>query len=77
MTTKGRPYPTRIPCRFDGKDGQVVLDQLRTVDETRLVPRLGRIEDDVPEAVRTTLAETFAPRTVISFESPSPTSATR
>ena len=60
MTTKGRPYPTRIPCLFAGKDGQVVLDQLRTVDKTRMVRRLGRIADDVQEAVLTTLAEMFA-----------------
>jgi len=32
MTTKGRAYPTRVPCRFGGKSGQVVLDQIRTVD---------------------------------------------
>ena len=50
MTTKGRPYPTRVPCGFEGKEGQVVLDQLRTVDKTRLVRRLGRIADDVQEA---------------------------
>ena len=37
MTTKGRPYPSRVPCRFEGKDGQVVLDQVRTVDKARLV----------------------------------------
>ena len=32
MTTKGRDYPTRIPCMFEGKEGQVVLDQICTVD---------------------------------------------
>ena len=36
MTTKGRSYPTRIDCEFSGKHGQVVLDQIRTVDKTRL-----------------------------------------
>jgi mRNA interferase MazF len=61
MTTKGRPYPTRVPCRFDGRDGQVVLDQLRTVDKTRLARRLGSLADDIQEAVLTTLAEMFAP----------------
>jgi mRNA interferase MazF len=61
MTTKGRPYPTRVPCPFEGKAGYVVLDQLRTVDKTRLVSRLGRLTDDVLEAVLTTLAEMFAP----------------
>ncbi|HSE84368.1 MAG TPA: type II toxin-antitoxin system PemK/MazF family toxin, partial [Thermodesulfobacteriota bacterium] len=43
MTTKGRPYPTRVSCKFEGKEGQVVLDQLRTVDKTRLVRRLGKV----------------------------------
>jgi mRNA interferase MazF len=37
MTTKGRDYPTRIPCMFEGKEGQVVLDQIRTVNKIRLV----------------------------------------
>ena len=41
MTTKGRPYPTRVPVRFQGKSGQVVLDQLRTVDKSRLVSDWG------------------------------------
>ena len=53
MTTKGRPYPTRIACRFQGKDGQIVLDQIRTVDKRRLVKRLGRVS---PAAQRATLA---------------------
>ena len=37
MTTKGRQYPTRVPWRFRGKAGQLVLDQIRTVDAARLV----------------------------------------
>src|SRR5437870_2081889 len=43
MTTKGRPYPTRIHCRFQGKDAQIVLDQIRTIDRRRLLRRLGRV----------------------------------
>jgi len=43
MTTGGHPYPFRLPCRFEKKDGFVVLDQLRTVDRARLTKRLGRI----------------------------------
>lgn len=61
MTTKGRAYPTRVPCRFEGLEGQVVLDQLRTVDKARLVRRLGRLADDAQEAVLATLAEMFSP----------------
>jgi len=61
MTTKGQPYPSRVPCQFDGKDGQVVLDQLRTVDKTRLVRFLGRIDAETQTAVLDTLAKMFAP----------------
>ena len=59
MTTKGRSYPTRVPCTFQGKSGKVVLDQLRTVDKARLVKRLGRLDAAVCEAVLDTLAELF------------------
>ena len=59
MTTKGKPYPTRVACRFDGKDGQIVLDQIRTVDKVRLVKRLGSIGASVQESVLQVLAELF------------------
>ena len=42
MTTRGRPYPTRVPLTFSRRTGQIVLDQIRTVDKARLVKRLGR-----------------------------------
>lgn len=61
MTTKGRDYPTRVACVFQGKSGQVVLDQLRTVDKQRLVKRLGVIESVTADAVLSVLAEVFAP----------------
>lgn len=61
MTTKGRPYPTRVACRFKGKSGQVVLDQLRTIDKERLAKKLGRIDTRVAEAVLLMLSEMFAP----------------
>ena len=60
MTTKGRPYPTRIPLRFQGKNGQVVLDQLRAVDKTRLVRRLGKISDRTAGDVLNCLSNMFA-----------------
>lgn len=41
LTTGGHPYPFRVSCKFQGKDGFVVPDQLRTVDRERLVTRLG------------------------------------
>ena len=60
MTTRGRPYPTRVSCWFQGKDGQVVLDQIRTVDKSRLVRRLGTIGELTREDVLATLAQMFA-----------------
>jgi mRNA interferase MazF len=61
MTTKGQPYPTRVPCRFKGKAGQIVLDQIRTVDKTRLVRRLGRLDPKTGMKVLALVAELFAP----------------
>jgi len=61
MTTKGRNYPTRVSCSFKGKKGQIVLDQIRTVDKTRLVKKLGSIDADIQEEVLSKLAEMFAP----------------
>lgn len=53
MTTKGRPYPTQIPVQFQRKAGQTVLDQIRTVDKTRLVRRLGKIDNATAQQVLT------------------------
>jgi mRNA interferase MazF len=60
MTTQGKPYPTHIPCHFEGKSGLLVLDQLRTVDKIRLVKRLGQLSSDEQTAVLQVLAEMFA-----------------
>jgi mRNA interferase MazF len=61
MTTKGRPYPSRIPIKFKGKSGHIVLDQIRTVDKKRLVKKLGRIDKDTQSAVLALLNEMFSP----------------
>jgi mRNA interferase MazF len=60
LTTKGRPYPTRVVCRFQGRSGQVVLDQIRTVDKARLVKKLGRMGAATQSAVLAVLGEMFA-----------------
>ena len=61
MTTRSRPYPTRIPVRFQSKEGQIVLDQIRTIDESRLVRRLGKISATAAQRVLAVLGEIFAP----------------
>ena len=60
MTTKGPAYPSRVHCRFKGKNGQVVLDQIRTVDQTRLVKKLGRLDSRTAAKVLDVLQEIFA-----------------
>jgi len=60
MTTKGRDYPTRVYCQFQGKAGQIVLDRIRTVDKTRLARRLGNIDAEAQKQVLVVLADMFA-----------------
>jgi mRNA interferase MazF len=60
MTSKGRPYPTRVACTFQGKDGQVVLDQIRTVDKARLARKLGQLDDDIQHKILSLLNEMFS-----------------
>lgn len=61
MTSQGKRYPTRVACMFQGTAGLVLLERLRTIDKTRLVRKLGRIDDAVSSVVLDTLAELFAP----------------
>lgn len=60
MTTKGKQYPTRVVSQFQGKDGQIVLDQIRTVDKNRLIKKLGRINPDEQKMLLDILAEMFS-----------------
>jgi mRNA interferase MazF len=61
LTTSSRPYPSRVEVRFAGKVGQVVIDQLRTVDKARLAARLGVLNADEAASVLEVLKEFFAP----------------
>ena len=61
LTTAGRPYPSRVRTKFAGKDRQVVIDQLRTVDKARLVRRLGSLDSAEAASVLDVLREFFAP----------------
>jgi mRNA interferase MazF len=60
LTTGSHPYPFRIACRFAGKSGHVVLDQLRTVDRARLTKKVGRLGPSTLERVLGVLQERFA-----------------
>lgn len=61
MTTKGRVYPSRVPCAFQSKTSEIVLDQIRTVDKSRLIRKLGGIDPKTQTSVLSVLSEMFAP----------------
>ena len=61
LTTGGHPYPFRIPCRFEGRAGYVVIDQIRTIDRGRLIRRLGKLSPSTLGRVLAVLQEMFTP----------------
>lgn len=60
MTTKGRLYPTRIRLNFNAKEGQIILDQIRTINKKRLVKKLGIIETSIQKQILGILTEMFS-----------------
>ncbi len=60
MTTKSFDFPCRIECNFKGKNGLILLDQIRAVDKTRFVKKLGSIDDNTQIELCNTLQELFA-----------------
>ena len=59
MTTGSRPAPYRIPLRFRGKDGLILLDQMRSLDKQRLVRRLGAVTGTTLRLTLAALREMF------------------
>jgi mRNA interferase MazF len=60
MTSAQKEYPTRVSCTFRKKKGQIVLDQVRTVDKSRLVQKLGTIDSEAQLDVISVLQRLFA-----------------
>ena len=60
MTTKLRNYPTRVRIRFQGKGGEIAVDQLRSLDRRRLLKRLGVISPEAQSRLTATLIEFFS-----------------
>ncbi len=61
MTSVRRGWPTRIEVTFQGKTGEIALDQIRAVDKVRLVKKLGSLNSETADAVLDALGELFAP----------------
>jgi mRNA interferase MazF len=60
MTTKGHSYPSRVFCKFEGKEGQIVLDQIHAVDKVRIMKKLGHLNKPYQDTVQSILTEMFA-----------------
>ena len=60
MTSAQKDYPTRVSCSFKKKEGQIVLDQVRTIDKTRLIKKLGMIDSRTQLDVISILQRLFA-----------------
>jgi len=61
LTTGGHPYPFRVPCKFQGRSGYIVLDQIRTVDRDRLARRPGSLSSSTLGRALAILQEMFTP----------------
>ncbi len=57
MTSKSHSYPTRVPIKFMGKNGWIVLDQLRTVDKKRLIKKFGRLDQKTTDKIKSVIKE--------------------
>ena len=60
MTSKIRNYPTRIPVVFEGKEGTIALDQIRTIDKSRIIRNLGTLDTQTATLVLEALNKIFS-----------------
>lgn len=60
ITSKVRSYPTRVLVTFDGKEGNIILDQIRTIDKSRLIKKLGTLDTKTASMVLQTLGKMFS-----------------
>lgn len=59
MTSKGFDFIFRPKIKFEDKDGLVLLDQIRTVDKTRLVKKIGNVDKDTSKEISKMLVKIF------------------
>ena len=59
MTTRSKPYPTRVEVRHNNQTGWVVIDQIRTIDKSRVIRVLGKITAKEIRSCKAIIKETF------------------
>lgn len=60
MTSQIRPYPTRIPVVLNSKPGDIMMDQIRTIDQSRIIKKLGGLTHKTSQKVIKILIEMFS-----------------
>lgn len=60
MTSQIKPYPTRIPVMLNSKRGDIIIDQIRTIDQSRIIKKLGELNNKTSQKVIETLIEMFS-----------------
>jgi len=60
ITSKLKNYPTRVPCKVNGKQGQIVSDQIRTVDKVRLIKKIDTLGKTTQKKLLNVLNEMFS-----------------
>ena len=59
MTTNTKKYPTRVPIMYDGKKGMIIIDQIRTIDKSRIIKVFDKLNKTEIEMCKDVLKETF------------------
>ena len=59
MTTKSHRYPTRVKVNHNNQRGWIVIDQIRTIDKSRIIKILGNLSAKEIASCKKIIKETF------------------
>jgi mRNA interferase MazF len=60
LTHTIKNYPTRVPSTFEGQSGEIVLDQIRAIDKSRLKKKKGKLDKITASNVKQVLQTMFS-----------------
>jgi mRNA interferase MazF len=59
ITSQSKNYPTRVSFELEGQTNWIVIDQIRTIDKSRVTKTIGRLDDETIEQVKAIIKETY------------------
>lgn len=59
ITSQSKNYPTRVRFDLEGKENWIVIDQLRTIDKSRVTKTIGHLEGEIIAQVKGIIKETY------------------